>query len=233
MITPTVDVPHLSPYGTELDSPPESAKPTIPLNHAATIPLMPPAEPMRLSPAPKTNIQLYVNRLLTDDGTALDARVYADDPEALNNSLPPNLVVLHEQPLHRAVIMLKAAGLSNNEIAARTGYTYPWVSQVLRQPWARTRLIEELNNAGRAGIQNLLSGTVVDSILKLVEIRDSFTSKASEVVSASRELLNRALGMPTQHIEQVTSDATTPKELAAIERELSALASEEKRLTGN
>lgn len=225
MITPTVDVPHLSPFGTELDGPTESAKPTIPLN-------LPVVESMRLSPAPKTNIQLYVNRLLTDEGTALDARVYADDTEALNNSLPPNLVVLHEQPLHRAVIMLKAAGLSNNEIAARTGYTYPWVSQVLRQPWARTRLIEELNNAGRAGIQNLLSGTVVDSILKLVEIRDTAT-KSSDIVAASRELLNRALGMPTQHIEQVTSDATTPKELAAIERELSALASEEKRLTGN
>lgn len=177
--------------------------------------------------AAKYNHQLYANHRGSD--AELD---YEANPDALSGSLTPNLAVLHEQPLHRAVIMLKAAGLSNNEIAQRTGYTYPWVSQLLRQPWARTRLIQELNNAGREGINNLLKGTVVDSIMKLVEIRDT-AAKPSDQATAARELLNRALGMPTQHIDAVTTQGPTPDQLDEVEKELAALRAEEKRLTGN
>jgi lambda repressor-like predicted transcriptional regulator len=183
-----------------------------------------------LEQAPKVNRQLWQN---APESLSEKEKDWRGSPDVLHQALAPNLSIIHEQPLHRAIVMLKASGLSNNEIAARTGYTYPWISQVLRQPWARERLIAELNAAGREGIQQLLNGTVVDSVLKLVEIRDTANAKASDKIAASRELLNRALGMPTQHIDQTTSNAATPRELAEIERELSALANEEKRLTGN
>jgi hypothetical protein len=142
-------------------------------------------------------------------------------------------VLQSESPIHRAMILLKAQGLSNIEIAQRLDRTPACVSMVLRQPWARVRLLEELNAQGRPPIQQLLAASAYDSVQSLIDARDDEKARRSERIAAANSLLDRFMGKATTVIDQhVTHEATTT-DLAAMQRELTALEAEEKRLKGN
>src|SRR5215470_4080270 len=39
-----------------------------------------------------------------------------------------NFAIIYEKPEHRLIVYLKARGLSNQEVAEKTGYTQSWVS---------------------------------------------------------------------------------------------------------
>src|SRR2546430_16148555 len=91
------------------------------------------------------NTQLYENSPLSG---SLKERDYEGNPERLFNDRKPNFAILSEKPEHRLVVFLKAEGLSNTEIAARTGYQLAGVGQAPRQPWARERLVQEMSHAG-------------------------------------------------------------------------------------
>jgi hypothetical protein len=169
---------------------------------------------------------LYVNSRLS--GSAIEA-YYEEEEDRLFNDRKPNLRVEHESPDHRTVIFLKAQGMSNNEIAKRTGYSFPWISQVLRQPWARVRLLTELREAGRPAVQALLRASAEDSVMTLIAVRDTAT-RPSDKIAAANALLDRCFGKPTQHIEEHASDTVLPSSIDDIDREMASLAEQEKRL---
>lgn len=179
------------------------------------------------------NTQLFENsqlKALFDDSVERgETRV--DPSAAFFNQKDPNLAILHEKPEHRLVIFMKAKGASNREIAAASGFTEPWVSQILRQPWARARLAEEINKAGRSEIQTVLEGAAVDSVYKLIEIRDDKDSPASVKRAACVDLLDRFLGKPQQRVE-VTQDPLASKDVKELDREAENLAREINRLQG-
>lgn len=179
--------------------------------------------------APILNKQLYENSSLSGSEIEQD---YAQDPDALYNSKAPNLAILHEKPEHRVIIFLKAQGLSYREISDRTGHTIPWISQVLRQPWARARLVKEIQSAGRDAVQELIKAAAEDSVFTLIEQRDNEKAKPAERINAANSLLDRFLGKPTQKVEShiTTSNLKTIEDL---ERQLKDVEAEEKRLTGN
>lgn len=176
----------------------------------------------------KVNTQLYSNSILK---SLLDEDSTPDPKLQLFNSKDPNLAILHEKAEHRLVIFMKAKGCSNREIAAASGFTEPWISQILRQPWARQRLVDEISKVGRSQINTVLEGAALDSVFTLIDIRDSEKVQPAVRRAACVDLLDRFLGKPKQQVEVTTdSDATSdPKEL---EREIEANQKEINRLQG-
>jgi hypothetical protein len=177
------------------------------------------------------NKQLYINSPLR----SLMAESIPVDPEAAPadtffNAKDPNLAILHERPEHRNMIWMKARGSSNAEIARVCGYTDAWVSQVLRQPWAQRVLLDEMNKAGRDELHTILEGAAADSLLKLIELRD--TAPPTVAKAAADSLLDRYLGKPTQRVETAHSTHSDANSIEELEKQIEALGREEKRLRG-
>lgn len=138
-----------------------------------------------------------------------------------------------EKPEHRLLIFLKAQGLSDREISARTGFTVVMIAYVLKQPWARHRLLQEIQTIGRDQLSEVLKSSMVDSVFTLIEVRDSEKSKPSDRVAASNSLLDRYLGKPVARVEAVTTNLTTKLEdIAKMQKELAQVEQELARVTG-
>lgn len=174
----------------------------------------------------KVNPQLYENSPLV--GSSIEERVQ-EDPAGFYNTKPPNLAILSEKPEHRMVIMLKLKGYSNKEIALSLGYTQSWVSQILRQPWAKDALLAEIRRMGRDELTELIRLEAVNSFQKVVEIRDS-TDDDNIALKASVEVLDRYLGKATQKVETKSESLVITGELADIEKKLAAIEEETNRL---
>lgn len=144
------------------------------------------------------------------------------------NAKTPQMAIKSETPEHRQVILLKANGLSNAQIAQFTGFTKPYVSTILRQPWARALLAEAMRDAVDETYQKVLANEVLPSITVLAEIRDDENAPASARAAAADKILDRALGRPAQTIKtqelpavKAAEDAKTESD--RLERERIAL----------
>lgn len=175
------------------------------------------------------NRQLYKNSSLSGSSIEQDAK---DDACGMFNAKDPNFAIQHEKPEHRMAVYLKAQGKSNREIAKLLGYTEAWVSQIIRQPWARVALLREMQAAGRDAIQTTLEGAALDSVLTVISIRDDLSAKQNVRLAAADSLLDRFLGKPTQRVEQTNTNRTAADSIDGVNRELEELAREEARLTG-
>jgi hypothetical protein len=136
---------------------------------------------------------------------------------------PPNFAIIHEKPEHRLIVYLKAKGLSNKEVADRTGYTQAWICQLCRQPWFRLRLVSELKEAGLDQVTEILRSSVVDSIFTILEIRDDETAPKAVRKACADSLLDRWLGKPTVHIQRDDDRLPSSPEIAAVDAELQQL----------
>lgn len=184
--------------------------------------------PEEVAPTPKVNRQLWENSPVRDASVSDDLERRTD---GLYNSKEPDFGIMHEKPEHRIIILLKAQGHSNTEIAKLTGYTIPWVGQILRQPWAKVRLLEEINVAGRDTVQGLLQGAAADSIYKIIALRDAAEEEGVQL-RASQDLLDRYLGKATQHIESKAEVKHISGDIEEVNLALAKLEAEEARLTG-
>ena len=135
--------------------------------------------------------------------------------------------ILREQPYHRTIINMSAAGYTTEEIAAFTGRNRQTVSNTLRQPWARTYLIQEAKKTVQEEIRQLLEQEAIPSIRKLVEIRVSVGAGTAAdkgvAKQAADSLLDRFLGKPTQPIsttEKPPSEMSDEELKAQVQREL-------------
>lgn len=155
----------------------------------------------------------------------------ADKGEKLFNSAEPSHGVLHEQPEHRLMIWMKSQGASNREIARQLGYSEPWVSQVLRQPWARERIVNILKDAGGDELGTILKGAAADSLHTLIDLRDTSLNPAVRRAAAD-SLLDRYLGKPTQHVETKQAITVSQSSLTDIDREIATYQAEINRLAG-
>lgn len=144
---------------------------------------------------------------------------YLEDEDSLHNVKLPFFEIKHEKMEHRIMCFLKAQGFSNTEIAEKTGYGNVQVGQVLRQPWAAKRVIEEIQKAGRDEVEILLKGEARASVERLVMERDN-APKASDRISAADKLLDRLYGKPNQAIsltaKVAVSNDMSDAQLAAI-----------------
>ena len=191
----------------------------------------PAADPARFDPAsPAFNPQLYENSPLSGSQKEQD---YESNPNALFADRPPNLRILHEKPEHRIILFLKAQGLSNVEIARKTGFQNAWIGQVLRQPWARQRLVEELQAIGVDAISTMVKAAAPDAMWRLITEMDNEKARPSERTAAANAVLDRFLGKPVQHVES-KADITnhTLSSLEELDKRLADLKQEEARLVG-
>lgn len=143
-----------------------------------------------------------------------------------------NQVKNAEAPQHRLMVLLKVQGYSNREIAELTGYTDTTVSNVLRQPWARSRLVKLISEHGLVGIKRLLEGELAANILTLVAVRDDASARGSERIAAANALLDRFLGKPTTVVETTHREAPGAS-VEELQKQLDALKAEEQRLRAN
>lgn len=174
------------------------------------------------------NRQIYENSPLA--GSSIEAQA-SRNPDLLFNQKKPNLAVIHEKAEHRLAIILKARGMSQREIAHATGYTEAWVSQILRQPWARERLLEEIRKGGADETAALLHSAATDSVFKIIELRDT-SSEDSVRLRAAQDLLDRHLGKATQRVESHSTAVVLTGEVENIDKELARLREAEARLLG-
>jgi hypothetical protein len=142
-----------------------------------------------------------------------------NDPNALFNPKRAAVDLKHEKAEHRVVIMLKAKGMSNVEIARTLDFSPVTVNYIINQPWAQKRIVEEIQKAGRDEVDALLRSSVVDSIQKLLAIRDDPTARTSDVIDVCKYAVDRVLGKPKQAIDyslQGKLTELTDDELAVI-----------------
>lgn len=177
------------------------------------------------------NKQLWENSPLR--GLFADPATSVADGNGFFNGKDPNLAILHEKPEHRLMVMMKMRGASNNEIAQASGFTVPWVSQVLRQPWARQFMASEMTKAGSNAVEKLLEGAAEDSVLTLIELRDDTNVAAAVRRQSSVDLLDRFMGKPMQKVEatnvNVNVDVSTVEK---IDAEIVELERQERQLMG-
>ena len=177
----------------------------------------------------EVNRQLYKNSPLSQSEVAREYKAGGSNAPALYNDLDPNLAIKHEKPEHRVMVMCKAQGMSNDAIAKQFGYTQAWVSQVLRQPWARKLLVELLQQCGVEAVQQALQGAALDSVFKLIDLRDSEKTPPNVQANCAINILDRILGKPTQKIESQSTVTHVSGDIQEIDSELKVIQAELER----
>lgn len=147
---------------------------------------------------------------------------YFESPDRLHGAGVPSQTIVREKPIHRMMVLLSAKGLSNKEIAEHVDMTPTQVSLVLRQPWAQARLVQILKETSMDEIRHFHKTEVVPSLHVLREIRDS-APKHSDRLAASKEILDRALGKATIHVEAKNTNTNLPADMARLDAEIASL----------
>jgi hypothetical protein len=151
----------------------------------------------------------------------------AELEDGLHNDTNSYREVFNEKPAHRLFAEMTVQGYTPTEIAAYTGFTAQWVSQVLKQPFARERVVSQIKKNVQEEMKTFLEAEVLPTLKVLKEIRgeEGVEShvRASDRISAGNSLLDRFLGKPVQPL---TENAKTPAEMSdeelriQVEREL-------------
>lgn len=175
----------------------------------------------------KPNSQLYENR----PDVQAQVEEYLGLATKMHGAKPPNLVIAKEKPEHRLILLLKAKGMSNREIAQETGYTDAWLSQLTRQPWFQTRLCELLGRAQDEIVDGIARVEAANSMFKLVHLRDHAKSEPVQA-DCAKEILNRFQGKPTTRVETVSVSSVlhVSTKLEDIDKQLKTLEEEEQAL---
>lgn len=177
----------------------------------------------------EANPQAYQHSGLAGSSVEED---YEGRKDRLFNDRGPNLAIMHEKPEHRIAVLYKAQGKTNREIAKVLGWTEAWTSQVLRQPWAREALLEEIRrNNGGEEVSAILRGEAVNTVFTLIDLRDTADDEGVRL-RASQDLLDRHLGKATQRVETKNESWHISGNIQDIDRKLAALQAEEQRLLG-
>ncbi|MBX7157234.1 MAG: hypothetical protein K1X66_02440 [Verrucomicrobiae bacterium] len=141
------------------------------------------------------------------------------EPRSLHNQRRPNVEIKSEKPEHRIMLYLKAQGLSNKEIAKKTNYKESWVSQVTRQEWFRKALLDELKEEGSTKVKKLLANEAINSIMKVVELRDSASSEKVQM-SCAMDLIDRHFGKAAQKVEKTNEHKFTFQEVTKVDAKI-------------
>jgi len=140
-------------------------------------------------------------------------------PRPLFNGRQPAYVLKAERPEHRAIIMLKAAGRTNVEIAEATGTTTVHVATIVKQPWAVTQILKEIEGAGREPVIELMQGAAFDAATRLIEIANVAKNEETKR-KANLDVLQFSFGKPNQPITSTLTIAPSTMSEKQIDAEL-------------
>ena len=143
-----------------------------------------------------------------------DVQTDSPTPRPLFNGRAPAYTLQSERPEHRAVIMLKAAAMTNREIAGTLGKTEAYVAYIVKQQWAQEQILREIENAGREPVIQLLRTSAYDAANRLVAIAESAENDETRR-KANNDILDRVFGKPNQKLE--VTEKTDPSTLTDAE----------------
>ena len=128
-----------------------------------------------------------------------------------------------EKPMHRRILFLKAQGMSNVHIAEAIGMTPVGVGLVCRQEWFRAALVQLMNGSGVDGVKKAIEGAALDSVFKIIELRDTANSESVKK-DCAMDLLDRYLGKAVQPIgsegKPIADEAKLDAEIAELQKKL-------------
>jgi len=114
----------------------------------------------------------------------------------LHNPFQPNRRVDHEKVEHRAILLLKCAGVTNRDIARELGYSEVHVGSVVNQPWAQQFMLGRLHGTSDKAMKALQDASEA-SALRLIQL--AATAKNEETRrKANNDILDRKYGKPNQ-----------------------------------
>lgn len=134
--------------------------------------------------------------------------------------------VQSESPHHRRVIELHLQGFNIGEIAEMMDKTRMFVSNTLRQPFARKRIVAETKKTVQDEVKAFLDAELMPSLVAMRDIRSDPTAKASDRLAAAKELTDRRLGRAAQPFitnDKPVTDLTAEELDAEVQRVLNNL----------
>jgi lambda repressor-like predicted transcriptional regulator len=138
--------------------------------------------------------------------------------DSLYGDIDAKLPLEREQLHHRRFIEMAEAGYTIREISDATGYTKVSVSNTLRQPWARERMIQNMRRTTQDELKEMLERASPDSLRRIMARAADPNAKPEVQQRADEYLLNRFLGTPTQtvNLPKQNLQELTDDELNAI-----------------
>lgn len=128
---------------------------------------------------------------------------------ALGNDTDTLRHIQREKVLHRRVIQMSLAGMTNLEISEVTGYSENWVSDILRQPWARAQILAATKAEGFE-LKQYLAKEGMNCLKNLVAVANRDDIKPADYINANAKVVDRWLGKETQVF---TINDSKPEEL--------------------
>jgi lambda repressor-like predicted transcriptional regulator len=151
------------------------------------------------------------------------AAEYRKNPDALYGDPTPTNQIASEKPHHRLMIYCHAKGMTAREIADQMGYHAEYVKIVLRQPWARQKIVEILHETGQSMVDHFLKNEISPSLDVLREVRDNKTAKDAARIAAANSILDRALGKPTVRVETDNTNRQVPADVVRLDAEIASV----------
>lgn len=140
-------------------------------------------------------------------------------PPPLHTTKQARYPVQEESYKHRTAAHLFATGiLSIKEVAAAVEMNERTVQNLCRQKWFQENVLELMAENGTGDIMSLFKAEAMNSLITLVEIRDSEKCKASDRLTAAKDILDRGQGKALTRME--LSEAPSSLDPVAEERRL-------------
>jgi len=144
------------------------------------------------------------------------------EPRGMFNARQPAYELKAERPEHRAVIMMKAAAMTNVEIARATGMSPVTVAYIVKQPWAQEQILKEIEESGREAVIQLLRVSAIDAAERLIAIAESAANDETRR-KANNDILDRVFGKPNQPVSDGTKADPSKLSEAEIDKRLAEL----------
>ena len=127
-----------------------------------------------------------------------------------------------ENGSHRIMAYMYASGATIKRIAEECDYTKEHVSRILATVEMRALVADIIHNEFSDDIGKILSAASLEAVQVVRELINSETASDSIKLAASKDMLDRYRGRPTQHILHSKSNiAIDPgEEIAQLEAEL-------------
>jgi DNA-binding transcriptional regulator LsrR (DeoR family) len=130
--------------------------------------------------------------------------------------------IQREKGIHRIMAYMYASGATIKRIAEECDYTRERVGQILATNEMRALIADIIHNEFSDDIGKILSAASLEAVQVVRELINSETASDSIKLAASKDMLDRYRGRPTQHILHSKSSVPVDpgEEIAQLENEL-------------
>lgn len=144
-----------------------------------------------------------------------------------------NKTIKHEKPWHRYALHLAArAKYSATEIAEIIQVSADQVRVLFKQPWFQEQYNTLVSGRADSIYESLMEGEDINSLLTLVELRDSPNVKPATRAACAFDILDRMKGKAVQRTLSVSSNIKQSSDIDKMKEELARLETEEQELLG-